>query len=194
MERTGFFPSAMKTLLKYSSLLLAVLLLQACRNDDRYIFSANRIAGLEGQMPVREVRSRFAFANARISKENRTGIVNQHIWKINDPQSGEPLLILIFEPAKDTLLAAVEILSPRFHSETGAGLSTPAKLWRKKHRLSKAETTLNHVVAFVEDLNATLEFNKNDLKKNAHTSAGRSLDPGQIREDATPERLILFMK
>ena len=123
-----------------------------------------------------------------------SGVVEQQVVPVWDKDTHQKKLLLIFEPEKDSLgLYAIEILSPAYVSEKGAGLETPYSEWKKKHKITRAERTLRHVVVFVDDLNAILEFNNEDLVETAQYKTGTP-DPDWIKAEAKPTRIVLFMK
>jgi len=172
---------------------LVIFLLGSCAKNSDKVFKAGEIGGLHGGMTVEQVKNVLSSDSLNAPKKV-TGIVEQQVTEVVDRKTGEKKWLLIFEPQGDTLkLYAVEILSPEYVSEKGAGLETPYAEWKKKHKITRAERTLRHVVVFVDDLNAILEFNNDDLVETARHKTGNP-DPDWIKPDAKPSRIVLFMK
>jgi hypothetical protein len=175
------------------SVFVAMLILFSCSKNNDPTFSKNRLGKLSGKMKVDEVKS--VLQNDSISElKEVSGVVKQSQMEVFDKESGEKTMVLIFQPENDTLkLYAVEILSPEIKSEKGVGLASPYGEWQKKHKIADAERTLRHLVVFVNDLNATLEFDNEDLVSEAQNRSLSEPDPDWIKKEAPPRRLILFM-
>ena len=172
---------------------VTMIFLFSCSNDKSIVISKNRVGNLSGKMTVDEVKA--ALQNDSISEiKGVSGIVKQSQMEVFDKETGEKTMVLIFQPENDTLkLYAVEIISPRIKSEKGAGIAVPYGEWQKKHKIADAERTLRHLVVFVKDLNATLEFDNEDLVSEAQNRTLSEPDPDWVKKDAAPRRLIIFM-
>ncbi len=178
---------------KYFFFFTLLVLISACHKDNSHVFSKNKVGELTGKMTPEEVRATLKNENL-LDLKKVSGIVDQSIMEVTDEKTGRKQMILIFQPGKDTLeLYAVEIVSPSFRSNKGMGLKNNFEQWRKNHRIKRAEKTLRHVVVYVDDLNAILEFNNEDLVDQARNKTLSEADIDWIQKDATPRRIILFM-
>jgi len=112
---------------------------------------------------------------------------------VYEKPEGEPLIRLFFEGQDDSLqIRAAEIFSPRFRTASGLGVDASYKAWREKYPVDHVETTLNHVVAFVPSLHATLTFPYRALADNAQHNPAVKPDVSAIKPDAKPESITVF--
>ncbi|NPA42723.1 MAG: hypothetical protein GXO27_01680 [Chlorobi bacterium] len=174
---------------------LGVALLWTCRNGEaeQFTFGRGYVGPYRGGMTPEEVKA--VTENASLTDAGKeSGIVDQHVWELRDPESDKVLLVLYFQPRGDTLrLHTVEVRSPRYRSERGVSPADPYRKWREKHRAARAARTLRHIVVFADDLNATLEFTDEDLTDNARHRRLSEPSPSWVKPDAVPRRVLVFL-
>jgi hypothetical protein len=170
------------------------LLFTACHKPpDDYIFSKNRVGKLQGKISPEQAR-KILEKKFKISGLKKTeGIVSQKEMTVTDAKSGKPVMTLIFQSGKDTLqLYAVELISPEFISDRGIKRTDPFGKWQNAYKTGETERTLRHLVVFIKDLNATLEFNNEDLVDEARNRTLSKPDADWIKKDAVPRRVMIF--
>ncbi len=181
MKKTVFFIS-----------FLLFIFISCSKENQKFEFGKNHVGPLRPGIQPGEVKS--LFPNDSIGKlKEQNGIVTQKTLKIFDKKTGQPLLALIFQNKDDSLkLHAVEILSKKYISERGVPAYAPFKDWKSKHKITKADRTLKHIIVYVDDLNATLTFTEEDLPYTAQHRPLTKVEPDWIKNNSKPANVTVF--
>ena len=178
-----------------SMALFALLWLAACsKPGDNFRFGPGYVGPLHGHTAPDKLQA--LFPDDSIGRpEKVTGIETQTTVRIFEKGTGKPLLQLNYRSQDDTLaLWAVEILSPRYHSEQGPGLQSSFAEWKKAYKPGRVETTLQHVVVFFPQLNATLSFGIDALADAAQHNPAVKPDVDAVKPGARAEALTVFLQ
>ncbi len=180
---------------KFGKFIVIVLFVWSCSSKTEWTFEKNKLGEIQGKMPMPEVMQILKKSGDSLHKLKKiSGIVEQFTLLVSDKKSEQAKYELIFEKGKDTLeLTAIEILSPEIVSNKGVSIKDSYEKWKKSHQIGKADRTLRHLVIYVNDLNATLEFSESDLADEAQNRLISDPDPDWVKPEAVPKRLILFM-
>ncbi len=173
--------------------LVFIFLMSACSKEKKQTtFGKNHVGPVHSAIKPEQVNQ--LFTRDSIGKlEESQGIVQQKTQKIYDPKTGQPLLELIFQNQGDSLqLHAIEIISKKYVSDKGVPAFAPLREWKSKHKLTKADRTLRHIIVYVDDINATLTFKEEDLPYNLQHRPLSKVDPDLIKKDARPSNVIVF--
>ena len=109
-------------------------------------------------------------------------------------QEGKLLLTLIPKDQHDSTstIKSIEIHDPRFSTETGLNLNSKFVEINANNRINRVESTLKSATLFIDELNATIVIDKEELGLQEYSTQKVSLD--QIPDLAKIKSFIIWFQ
>ncbi len=169
--------------------------LSCTRQNETFTIDKNRLGKVRGLMSPEQVKNLYPNDSIEIIKPEEGDWLKQTKLIIHKKGEEGPLMILFYEKQGDSMvLTAGEPADPAFTTVRGVKITDPYQKWTEKHKPSHVERTLRHVVVFLKDLNATLEFTEDDLPQTLQHNLSVQPDIHSIKKSAVPKRIIVFFE
>ncbi len=150
-------------------LLIGILFVQCSK--DSFLIEKNNVGLLSNIAIIGDIES--IFINDSIVKnlsEGDLGGKNSRYLQDNDEylvysKEGKHLLTIVPKNKHDSIstIKYVEIMNPQFKTEKGLTLNSPFKDINVNYRINKVEASLYSATLYIDELNATITLDKNDL-------------------------------
>jgi len=185
---------------KYIHLLaisLILLVVASCSNSKRYKISKGIVGQISKKTTVKDLDK--LFENDSIVKNLSEGSMGDNYFQDDDEymiydQEGKLLLTLIPKDQHDSTstIKSIEIHDPRFSTETGLNLNSKFVEINANNRINRVESTLKSATLFIDELNATIVIDKEELGLQEYSTQKVSLD--QIPDLAKIKSFIIWFQ
>ena len=185
---------------KYIHLLaisLIFLVVASCSNSKRYKISKGKVGQISKKTTVKDLDK--LFENDSIVKNLSEGSMGDNYFQDDDEyiiydQEGKLLLTLIPKDQHDSTstIKSIEIHDPRFSTETGLNLNSKFVEINANNRINRVESTLKSATLFIDELNATIVIDKEELGLQEYSTQKVSLD--QIPDLAKIKSFIIWFQ
>ena len=185
---------------KYIHLLavgLILLVVASCSNSKRYKISKGKVGQISKKTTVKDLDK--LFENDSIVKNLSEGSMGDNYFQDDDEymiydQKGKLLLTLIPKDQHDSTstIKSIEIHDPRFSTETGLNLNSKFVEINANNRINRVESTLKSATLFIDELNATIVIDKEELGLQEYSTQKVSLD--QIPDLAKIKSFIIWFQ
>ncbi len=185
---------------KYIHLLaisLILLVVASCSNSKRYKISKGKVGQISKKTTVKDLDK--LFENDSIVKNLSEGSMGDNYFQDDDEymiydQEGKLLLTLIPKDQHDSTstIKSIEIHDPRFSTETGLNLNSKFVEINANNRINRVESTLKSATLFIDELNATIVIDKEELGLQEYSTQKVSLD--QIPDLAKIKSFIIWFQ
>lgn len=185
---------------KYIQLLaisLILLVVASCSNSKRYKISKGKVGQISKKTTVKDLDK--LFENDSIVKNLSEGSMGDNYFQDDDEymiydQEGKLLLTLIPKDQHDSTstIKSIEIHDPRFSTETGLNLNSKFVEINANNRINRVESTLKSATLFIDELNATIVIDKEELGMQEYSTQKVSLD--QIPDLAKIKSFIIWFQ
>lgn len=185
---------------KYIHLLaisLILLVVASCSNSKRYKISKGKVGQISKKTTVKDLDK--LFENDSIVKNLSEGSMGDNYFQDDDEymiydQEGKLLLTLIPKDQHDSTstIKSIEIHDPRFSTETGLNFNSKFVEINANNRINRVESTLKSATLFIDELNATIVIDKEELGMQEYSTQKVSLD--QIPDLAKIKSFIIWFQ
>ena len=185
---------------KYIHLLaisLILLVVASCSNSKRYKISKGKVGQISKKTTVKDLDK--LFENDSIVKNLSEGSMGDNYFQDDDEymiydQEGKLLLTLIPKDQHDSTstIKSIEIHDPRFSNETGLNFNSKFVEINANNRINRVESTLKSATLFIDELNATIVIDKEELGLQEYSTQKVSLD--QIPDLAKIKSFIIWFQ
>ena len=185
---------------KYIHLLaisLILLVVASCSNSKRYKISKGKVGQISKKTTVKDLDK--LFENDSIVKNLSEGSMGDNYFQDDDEymiydQKGKLLLTLIPKDQHDSTstIKSIEIHDPRFSTETGLNLNSKFVEINANNRINRVESTLKSATLFIDELNATIVIDKEELGLQEYSTQKVSLD--QIPDLAKIKSFVIWFQ
>jgi hypothetical protein len=185
---------------KYIHLLaisLILLVVASCSNSKRYKISKGKVGQISKKTTVKDLDK--LFENDSIVKNLSEGSMGDNYFQDDDEymiydQEGKLLLTLIPKDQHDSTstIKSIKIHDPRFSTETGLNLNSKFVEINANNRINRVESTLKSATLFIDELNATIAIDKEELGLQEYSTQKVSLD--QIPDLAKIKSFIIWFQ
>jgi uncharacterized protein YcfL len=158
-------------------IVLSLLLIQ-CSSDKNTKIVKNQLGTINKNTSVEELDK--LFSNDSVVKYPEGEDVFRD-YRVYDKQ-GRELITIKFDINRDSIkgIELVKIFSEIYETEMGISTASTFKDILDNYSISKIEPTINSVIIFIDEINATLVLDKKDLKL-------KEYDMGKISQDQIPD-------
>ncbi|WP_196885078.1 hypothetical protein [Aureivirga sp. CE67] len=165
---------------KFILILSLCFSLFACNKNTDYIIEKGQVGNFTSKNTAGEIKT--IFAKDSISEVNSNQVSGSDTNFLNKDEDeyliyspeGNELLTIVPQEANDSLskIKYVEINSPLFKTKKGLSLNSSFKDIKANYQINKIESTIFNVTLFIDELNATIALDKNDLGLKASDAKG----------------------
>lgn len=171
----------------FFQLLIFSILLVACQDQEEYdpfLITKTHVGPLTKNSEVRQLDS--IFDEGSIVTREEKGMFGNGDEIIVYDHVGTKLLLLNPVQSFDSTstIGNIQILDPRFKTRTGFGLGSTFKDIVANYNISRIENTLNAIVVFIDEINAYVTIEKEELPPQLRGTADQHIQVDQIPEDA----------
>lgn len=157
----------MKNILKPLFLITISLVLVQCGND-KFKISKGKVGELNSKTTVKQLAS--IFKNDSIVKVLSEGAKGDNYFQDDDEyhiynKKGNRLLTIIPKEQLDSssTIKSVQIFDSRYKTENGLNINSTFEEINAQNKVDKVETSFSSATLFIDELNATIAIDKEDL-------------------------------
>lgn len=161
----------MPILKKITYLLFITILFIQCSNENQYLIQKGKVGAISQETTVQDLRS--IFENDSIVSHLEKDVLkngNSLFSAMNDEyeifaSSGEKLLEISPVDKNDSIskIKSIQIFDPKYKTESGIGMLSLFKDIHMNYTVNKVESSFTSVTLFIDELNATIAIDKDDL-------------------------------
>jgi hypothetical protein len=157
--------------------LFVILLFAQCAEED-HVIKKKKLGEIDNNTTVSELDRIFARDSVEKYPEGDELIREYRVYDA----SGEPSLVFVTRVENDSIksLELVKIYSSEYSTEKGISTASTFKEVKSQYSIDKIEPSFSSAILFIDELNATISLNKNDLKID-------EFDMREIRQDQIPD-------
>lgn len=183
-----------KTVLFAFALTLSIIF-DSCTSNNKFQIAKGKVGHLTQKTTIKELET--IFESDSIVKNLSEGSLGSNYFQDDDEyqifeKGGKHLLTVVPQDQLDTLstIKSVQIFDERYETETGLNLNSTFSDINLNNEITKIETSLNSATLFIDDLNATIAIDKEQLGLRQFTTQKVSLE--QIPDLAKMKSFIVW--
>ncbi|AOW19286.1 hypothetical protein [Urechidicola croceus] len=188
----------MNTYFKTISVILISILFAQCSRENQFLIEKNRVGKISKENKILEIDAIFAKDSIvkRLSEGDLGGRESKFIQDNDEyliySKDGKHLLTIVPTKQHDSTstIKYVEVMDNRFKTEKGLSLISPFKEINTNYIINKVETSLTSATLYIDELNATLALDKNDIGVN--TFSNKEITVEQIPDLAKIKYLTVW--
>ncbi len=152
---------------QYSFLVILVLFIFSCSSNDKFQVEKGKVGKLTSKTKITELE--HIFKNDSIVKNLSEGTLGNTFSEDDQylvyEKGGKHLLTVTPKEQLDSTstIRSVEIFDERFETETGLKLTSTFSEINLNNNINKVETSLSSATLFLDDINATITIDKEEL-------------------------------
>lgn len=152
---------------QYSFLVVLVLFIFSCSSNDKFQVEKGKVGKLTSKTKITELED--IFKNDSIVKNLSEGTLGNTFSEDDQylvyEKGGKHLLTVTPKEQLDSTstIRSVEIFDERFETETGLKLTSTFSEINLNNNINKVETSLSSATLFLDDINATITIDKEEL-------------------------------
>lgn len=157
-----------KNIYKLVGFVFFALLLVQCGNGNKFSIDKGKVGKLNTSTTVLELEA--IFSKDSIVKNLSEGSLGDNYFQDDDEylifeKGGNHLLTIIPKEQLDSssTIKSVQIFDKRFKTTTGLSLESTFEEINLNNTITKVETSLSSATLFIDDLNATISLDKEEL-------------------------------
>ena len=155
---------------KIAALIFISLLFIQCSNDNKFIVGKGKVGLLTKETTVKELNLIFGNDSivTHLSKNNLTkqkfSFTETDLFEIYS-KTGEKLLEICPVQQNDptSKIKSIQIFNPQYETKNGVSLKSTFKDINSNYVINKVETTLSSATLYIDELNATIAIDKEEL-------------------------------
>jgi len=166
-EKLNCFMDIFKKIVYF--LLLLFLFIQ-CSNENKYLIEKGKVGLLSTKTTIIEMESIFANDSIVRNLSELKGSEDESFFNNNDEyeiysKKGLKLLEIVPVQQNDSTskLKSIQIFDSNFRTNKGIGLLSTFKEINSTYIINKVETTLTSATLYIDELNATIAIDKEEL-------------------------------
>lgn len=190
----------MNTLKTVIALLLVAVVFSQCTNENDFLIERNRVGLICSTDKVSDIE--FIFANDSIVSHGSEGDLGDGKSKFNGDndeyliysKEGKHLLTLVPKTSQDSssTFKYVDVFDNQFKTEKELSLKSEFKEVNMNYMINKVETTLSSATLYIDELNATISIDKEELGIDAFSIEKVKLE--QIPEMAKIKSMTIWFE
>jgi len=160
----------MKIIQKFTYLTLLSLLFIQCSNEGSYIIEKGKVGMLSRNTEIKDLKSIFEKDSiisliSLVEEEEKESFFNDNDEYEIFSKEGSKLLAIVPVEQKDSTskLKSIQIFNPIYKTKKGISLLSTVKDIKSNYEIDKVETTLTSATLYIDELNATIAIDKEDL-------------------------------
>jgi hypothetical protein len=175
-------------------LILIISVLSSCKKEiNPFLISKQNIGHLTDSTQVKDLKSVFVNDSIYkyISGDEFTGNINDiEIYE----KGGVPLLTLSPSQSLDSTATfrTIKIIDPRYTTAKGLTVHSTFKTVKDNYKISNIQNTLRSIIVSINDINAYVTIDKNELPANMRFDMNLKIEAIQIPEAAKIKSFYLY--
>ncbi|MGB1041758.1 MAG: hypothetical protein ACPGU6_00050 [Tenacibaculum sp.] len=157
----------MKNIIKPLAIALMSIVFVQCGNS-KYDIAKGKVGQLTTKTKVEEIEK--IFENDSVVKVLSEGIKGDNLFQEDDKylvyeKGGKHLLTIVPQEQLDTksTIKSIEFFDTRFKTKSGLNIGSSFQEIDANNTINKVESSLSSATLFIDDLNATIAIDKEDL-------------------------------
>ncbi len=158
-----------------SLLIFSALLLVNCSGNEKFEIKKGKVGYLTPKTSIKDLDA--IFKNDSIVKNLSEGALGSNYFQDDDEymiyeKGGKHLLTIVPQEQLDSTstIKSIEIFDDRFQTESGLSLNSTFSEINLNNNINKIESTISSATLFIDDLNATISIDKEELGLKAYSS------------------------
>lgn len=154
----------------YIIIIIISLLFVQCSNESTYLIEKGKVGLLNTHTTIKDLKSIFAQDSIVSNLADLEDTDEESFFKVNDEyeifsKSGQKLLSIIPVEQNDSTstLKSIQLFGIDYKTEKGISLLSTFKDLNSTYKINKVETTLNSATLYIDELNATIAIDKEEL-------------------------------
>jgi len=171
----------MKKSLLFTCIVLGLILLTSCGSGERFEIEKGKVGHLTTKTKVDEFVK--IFKNDSIVSNLSEGALGDNYFQDDDEyliyeKGGKHLLTIIPKEQLDSTstIKSIQIFDERFKTDKGLNLKSTFSEINMNNNINKIETSFSSVTLFIDELNATISIDKEELGLKAFINQQVTLD------------------
>jgi hypothetical protein len=173
-------------------ILIASHLFIQCSNENEYLIGKGNVGLLNSKTTIKDLKIIFVNDSiVSILSEVKT-ISDDSFFNTNDEyiiysKNGKKLLSIVPIKQNDSTskLKSIELFDTNYSTKTGVNLKSTFKDIKNNYVINKVETTLSSATLYIDELNATIAFDKKEIGISSFNRSEISInqipDPSKIK-------------
>lgn len=164
-------------------LIVLMIFFTSCSVDNSYRIDKGQVGKLNKKTKIRDLKSIFSTDSIKrnlslIEEEEETSFFNDNDEYEIYSKDGDKLLSIIPVEQKDSTskLKSIQIFNPIYKTEKGICLLSTFKDVKENYMINKVETTLTSAMLYIDELNATIAIDKEEMGLHKFSREEISLD------------------
>ncbi len=185
----------MKKLYKLTTILMLSILFVQCGDGGKFNIAKGKVGKLTTKTTVKELYT--IFAKDSIDKILSEGAKGNNYFHDDDEykiyeKGGKHLLTIVPKEQLDSTstIKSIQIFDERFKTESGLNLSSTFEEINANNKINKVETSFTSATLFIDELNATIAIDKEELGLKEFSTQKVSL--AQIPDLAKIKSLVIW--
>jgi uncharacterized protein Veg len=167
----------------------------ACqKNENIYIIKNKQVGKLTDTTTIAGMKKLYQNDSIVKNTKGQSAFEPYDEYVIYDKKSKKALLTVIPKIMNDenSLIKRVEINSPLFKTGKKVGLDSDFGSFKTNHKIGRIDETFKYIVVFIDDLNATIDMNKDVLPLNARNDSSIKIDKTLIPDHSKIKHFVVF--
>ncbi|MGY5848908.1 hypothetical protein [Salegentibacter sp. F14] len=181
--------------IKFLFISIIALSVISCQKDEDnpFLITANQVGPLKKDLRINQLDS--IFPNDSIITQTSGGQQLRSTDEIKIfEKGGNPLLIL--EPLQEfdstSTIGYIRVLDPRYKTKAGINTKSTFKDIVENYNISRIENTLNAAVVFLDEINAYITIDKQELPSNLRYDTDSRIRASQIPDEAKIKYFMIY--
>lgn len=175
--------------------LLVSVLISSCSDGERYQVKKGKVGHLTTKTSIDQLKE--IFKNDSIVSNLSEGSLGENYFQDDDEyliydKEGKHLLTIVPKQQLDSAstIKSIQIFDKRFKTETGLNITSTFSDVNLSNNINKIESSLSSATLFIDDLNATIAIDKEELGLKPFSKQKVTLD--QIPDLAKMKSFIVW--
>lgn len=173
----------MSFLKKITYLFLFSSLFIQCGKNDQFLIDKDKVGPLTEKTIIKDLSSIFA-KDSMVAILYADKEIDKRLFSVENDEyliyakKGKKLLEIVPTNLNDKSsgIKSIQIFDNNYKTAKGISLQSTFKDIKEHYKVNKVETTLTSATLFIDELNATISFDKKDLGMNSFSRAEVSID------------------
>lgn len=186
-----------KNTLKSAIIILTTVLLISCGNNGKFKIAKGKVGAITTKTTIQELDK--IFENDSIVKNLSEGALGDNYFQNDDEylifeKGGKHLLTIIPKEQLDSssTFKSIQIFDGRYKTEKGLSLNSSFADVNLNNNINKVETSFSSATLFIDDLNATIAIDKEQLGLKVFSSSTQKVSLEQIPDLAKMKSFVIW--
>ena len=174
----------MPFLKKIITIIFVSLFFIQCARENQYLVEKGKVGYLDKETSIQDLASIFVKDSIVSSLSTNSDEHENNLFSVDNDEytvyskKGKKLLEIVPAELNDSLskIKSIQIFDSHFKTEKGISLLSTFKGINENYMVNKVETTLTSATLFIDELNATIAIDKEELGINRFSREQVSID------------------